>query len=185
MATIVKVLCLNLLTSINSFMLKENIKVNIMKNLSHAKQKNSFSLFIIFLLISLIFSSSLYSSQVVNLTNKKEVYELGKHLEIFEDKEGKLTIDDIRSPEYSNQFNKSKVKSPNYGFTSSVFWARISFENNSHKLYPTHSVPTLLNQIFVTLILLSLKKSPNIIMFCTTILFESRIKTLTYSRLEI
>ena len=61
----------------------------------------------------------------------KELYELGFNLDIYEDKTGKLTINDVIKPEWLSKFKTSKKKVPNFGFTSSHFWARVKITNPS------------------------------------------------------
>lgn len=61
---------------------------------------------------------------VVVLTDAQERYALGQHLEILEDKDGVWTIEDVTSPELSQQFVPSQEDVPNFGFTNSAFWVR-------------------------------------------------------------
>jgi hypothetical protein len=60
----------------------------------------------------------------VTLTNEQDVYPLGLHLEILEDKDGAWTIEDITSPEISQRFIPSQEETPSFGFTKSTYWAR-------------------------------------------------------------
>jgi serine phosphatase RsbU (regulator of sigma subunit)/anti-sigma regulatory factor (Ser/Thr protein kinase) len=55
---------------------------------------------------------------------------LGKHLEILEDPAGSLTINDILSLPYSSQFRKVEQDEPGFGFTSSVYWLKLSIKNS-------------------------------------------------------
>ena len=48
------------------------------------------------------------------------------HLAIFEDKKKKLTVKDVVSPEYSRHFTRLSGKTPDFGFTSSAYWARFT-----------------------------------------------------------
>ena len=56
---------------------------------------------------------------------------LGKHLSIFEDKDGHATIADMLRPESALNFFPSKDLVPNFGFTQSTFWCRFTIENAS------------------------------------------------------
>jgi PAS domain S-box-containing protein len=60
----------------------------------------------------------------------QEVYILGSHLDILEDKAGNLTINEISAPELAGKFFPSPNEKPNWGFSPSVFWARFSAAGN-------------------------------------------------------
>ena len=64
------------------------------------------------------------------LEDDKDFYELGLHLEIFEDKTGKLELKDVES-QFSSKFKKNTKKVPNFGFSKSAFWARFKIKNKS------------------------------------------------------
>ncbi|MCU0846408.1 MAG: SpoIIE family protein phosphatase [Spirochaetes bacterium] len=59
---------------------------------------------------------------------QNDFYPLGKHIEILEDVNGKLTIDDIKLPEYASSFIKSGIEIPSFGFTSSAYWIKFSID---------------------------------------------------------
>ena len=80
--------------------------------------------FLIFFI--LITSFTAYASPLVVLEPGKEKYPLGLYLDYFEDKEGKLTIDDLSSPEFRGKFTRSNVEVPNFGFTGSGLLGEIS-----------------------------------------------------------
>src|SRR5208337_2314974 len=52
-------------------------------------------------------------------------YNLQGHLQVYEDKTGAETIDNVQSKEFSPT-NKTV---PNFGFTRSAFWIKLSVEN--------------------------------------------------------
>ena len=52
-------------------------------------------------------------------------------MELLEDPGGELTIDQVSSPEFVSQFTPSQVAVPNYGFTDSVYWVRLSLDNQT------------------------------------------------------
>jgi PAS domain S-box-containing protein len=58
-------------------------------------------------------------------------YALGQHMETLEDPGGTLTIQDVSSPGYSDQFVPSHKESPTFGYTSSVYWVRFRLNNQS------------------------------------------------------
>ncbi|MBE9509296.1 MAG: PAS domain S-box protein [Bacteroidetes bacterium] len=69
----------------------------------------------------------------VILNDKQDVYSLGLHLEILKDPSGKLTIDEITSPEFEGKFILSNKKTPNFGFTNSAYWVRFQIRNETEK----------------------------------------------------
>jgi len=73
------------------------------------------------------------AAPVVILDNEQGVYPLGLHLEILEDVSGKLSFEQVSSPQYSSQFVTSEVNVPNFGFTKSNYWVKVSFQSNSEE----------------------------------------------------
>ncbi len=71
--------------------------------------------------------------QTVILTDEKGEYPLGLHLEILEDPSSKLTIEDVTSPEYSQQFAQNQKTTPNFGYTQSAYWVRFRVRNEASK----------------------------------------------------
>jgi signal transduction histidine kinase/PAS domain-containing protein len=67
----------------------------------------------------------------VILTDGIAEYALGLHLEILEDPDGRLTIEQVASPEYSEQFVPSQDKAPNLGYTDSAYWVRFRARNET------------------------------------------------------
>ena len=70
----------------------------------------------------------------VILNDGVSFYGIGLNLDILEDKESKLTIEDINRPEWASQFKRNKVKNPNFGLSKSTFWARFKVKNKSKKV---------------------------------------------------
>ena len=56
---------------------------------------------------------------------------LGTYLETLEDKEGNYTIESLQAPEIAARFVRSTDDVPSFGFTNSVYWARLTVENQS------------------------------------------------------
>ncbi len=80
--------------------------------------------------------SALYASQGRNpepltLTDGQGKYPLGLHLQILEDPGGKLTIEDVSSPSFSERFAPSRAQNPVYGFTDSAYWVRLELNNET------------------------------------------------------
>ena len=65
----------------------------------------------------------------VVLTDTQETYRLGHLLEYLEDPTGRLTIDDVTSQQISSRFARNKTDVPSFGFTRSIYWARIQLRN--------------------------------------------------------
>lgn len=80
-----------------------------------------------------IFSPTLSNSDnaIIKLSDRQEAYELSERLEFLEDKDSNLTIEQISSPEFSNQFKHSDRRPPNFGYTSSTYWGKVQLENSS------------------------------------------------------
>ena len=87
-----------------------------------------------YLFIFLLISYSAFSETPPVILNEDKVfYEIGLHLDILEDKSGKLTIDDVTSSKWSGQFVRSQSKIPNFGFSNSSYWARVRVLNKTNK----------------------------------------------------
>jgi hypothetical protein len=87
-------------------------------------------------ILSLIFLLSLFSAhpslaeqRKLILKNSKIFYEVGPFLDILEDPTGKLTINDVISPQYNSLFKTNTQKVPNFGFSPSAHWARFYLKN--------------------------------------------------------
>ncbi len=95
---------------------------------------NSFLLHIPVIDSSQLFAQDLSdSSPVINLDDRYYSYNLNKHLRFLEDKNSNLTIEQVSSSEFSNQFQPSKIDPPNFGYTSSTYWARLQLQNSSNR----------------------------------------------------
>jgi signal transduction histidine kinase/CheY-like chemotaxis protein len=89
----------------------------------------------LFLLVTLIRPDSLQAqAPVIVLTDEQSEYPLGLYLEILEDPTGQLTIEDIVSSEYSDQFKPSQKSVPNLGFTDSAYWVRFQVRNEARDI---------------------------------------------------
>jgi PAS domain S-box-containing protein len=70
---------------------------------------------------------------IIVLQNEKELLEIGKQVFLLEDKEGKLTIEDIQLPEYQKLFKKSEQEIPNFNTTPSKIWVKFTLQNQTHE----------------------------------------------------
>ena len=91
-------------------------------------------LVLLILLHFFILETAFSQSNPITLKDGTEFYKLGLHLDILEDKTKKLKISDVNSPKYLNQFQKSKVQIPNYGYSKSAYWFRLKIKNASKKI---------------------------------------------------
>ena len=69
--------------------------------------------------------------RAIELIEGKNYYELGLKIDLLEDESKKLTIKDILSSKYANQFKKSKKEVPSFGFKKANFWAKVTLLNNT------------------------------------------------------
>ena len=89
------------------------------------------TLFTLFTILNLIKMTDSYASDPILLKNGKEIYDLGYHVEILEDKTNKLTFEKILK-KTNIHFKMSKDKIPNFGSSNSSFWIKFSFKNIDH-----------------------------------------------------
>jgi len=80
-------------------------------------------------LAAAICSTTLFATGPVILSDDAGVYPLGPYLDILEDPDGKWDIEDITAPGLSSQFIRNTADVPNFGFTSSIYWARVDIQN--------------------------------------------------------
>ena len=67
----------------------------------------------------------------VILTDQQDEYPLGRSLELLEDPSTELTIEDVTSPPYADQFVPNETETPNLGYSDSAFWIRLPLRNES------------------------------------------------------
>ncbi len=65
--------------------------------------------------------------------------EIGRNLEVLEDRNGKLTIKEVTDGKMSGRFAPSRSMYPNFGYSSSVYWIRFQVKNTS-----SHDMPWIL-----------------------------------------
>jgi hypothetical protein len=78
-------------------------------------------------------SSAPPAQEPLILTDEQGQYPLGFYLDILEDPGGKLTIDDVTSPELASDFMRSQEAVPIYGYTNSTFWLRVRMRNETNQ----------------------------------------------------
>lgn len=91
--------------------------------------KKAAPLFFLVLVCGLLISVSGKSvAGTVTLNDTQDHFPLGAALDFFEDKDGHLTIEDIRSLSFSKRFKTSNEQIKNFGFTESTYWLRIQID---------------------------------------------------------
>ncbi len=85
----------------------------------------------IFIMLFVIFIpvENLNALTPVIIDENTQSINLGRYMEILEDPAGNLTIDDVIKPEMQNKWFRSEWDVPNFGFTRSAYWLRLSFKN--------------------------------------------------------
>ena len=77
-------------------------------------------------LLSFLFTTHVFSSPVFEINKNIYNLSLGNYIEYLEDKEGKLDIDTLTSKNEEFVFSIIKNDIPNFGYTSSIFWFKLS-----------------------------------------------------------
>ncbi|MDB4990865.1 MAG: hybrid sensor histidine kinase/response regulator [Myxococcaceae bacterium] len=67
----------------------------------------------------------------LDVSGKLDGIPLGRSVTLLEDVDGKLTLEQIRSPAYASRFVESTRDVPSFGYTQSVYWVRLSVHNGS------------------------------------------------------
>src|SRR5687767_15173020 len=62
------------------------------------------------------------AGRTVMLVDETAVHALGPDMEIFADQTGRLTIDQVSTPEFSKNFMLAGQREPGFGITRSVIW---------------------------------------------------------------
>ncbi len=90
-------------------------------------------LFFLILLLILISSGKIFAEDIIELKFDQELLLVGKQIYFYEDKEGKLTIEDIQKTEIQKKFLKNTedifVRRP----SASTFWFKLSILNSTGK----------------------------------------------------
>ncbi|NQU63688.1 MAG: hypothetical protein HQ517_05320 [SAR324 cluster bacterium] len=82
-------------------------------------------------MIVLLYPVALSANKLVVLENGTDIYSIGPFLEILEDKDGKWTIDQVTAGELPEKFLPNDRETPNFGYTSNVYWLRFKIKNQS------------------------------------------------------
>jgi hypothetical protein len=83
-------------------------------------------------LLPLFFASRARAAPVAQVDASTSYLRLAPHLDVFEDTTAHLGIDDVTTPEMAARFAPFHGNvGPNYAYTTSALWARVSIENTS------------------------------------------------------
>ncbi len=85
--------------------------------------------FIICFSFFLLLLTAPLSAEETIIVNKEDRIAIGTKIFILEDKNGTLTIDDVRKYENASRFVKSDKEIPYYGFTTSAYWVRFTISS--------------------------------------------------------
>ncbi len=101
--------------------------------------------FCFLILFYILASTALFSSPVI-INDQFSYKNIGPHIEYLEDKEKKLTVDDLSSIKL--KWKKSNEESLGFGFTDSAIWIRLKVKNktnNNIKLFLEQGYPVISN----------------------------------------
>jgi len=88
-------------------------------------------LFPLIVVVSLCLPIPIHAQTPLVLGDGTGEYPLGSRLEILEDKQKVWSIGEVSSPAFNARFMPSPVDVPNFGFTSSAYWARFRVRNDA------------------------------------------------------
>ena len=74
---------------------------------------------------------SAHAARPLTLVDGTASYPLGLHLSYLEDKEGRLTLQDILTKQDSAAWVRSEKAVPSFGFTASTYWFALDIHNQS------------------------------------------------------
>ncbi len=81
--------------------------------------------------LALLCTFSAHAAQPLALVDNTASYPLGLHLSYLEDKEGRLTLQDILASSEQTEWVRSEKAVPSFGFTASTYWFAIDIQNQS------------------------------------------------------
>jgi two-component system, sensor histidine kinase LadS len=94
--------------------------------------KGSFFCFALsFIFQYLYFTSPCFALESIVLNDTSGQYPVGLFLELLEDKEKKLSITHVSSPQFASSFVENNILKPSFGFSKSAYWVRFKINNNS------------------------------------------------------
>ena len=88
-----------------------------------------FSTRLLFICLLFLPDSALYAADTYQISNSIKSLDLAVHAKFFEDKGKSLTIKNILTPEFINQFQKNTSSSLSFGHSTSAYWIKIDLES--------------------------------------------------------
>lgn len=88
---------------------------------------------LLFLFTCCFIFSKVNAQNAILLTDSTSLISIGKQVDVFEDPEGKLSFEQILSPEYQAKFQRSKQEVPNYGIKQTTVWCRMKIKSLTDK----------------------------------------------------
>ena len=73
------------------------------------------------------------TDDVLVISGEQEKYHVGRYLEILRDSSGELTIQEVASKRYEDQWFTSQAETPNFGFQTVPYWVRFRVRNQSEQ----------------------------------------------------
>lgn len=86
----------------------------------------------LFSLVALLWLSGLSAQVVLNENTPSQ--NVGKSLFVLEDKEGKLSIEQVSNTQFESQFKPSEQEVFNVGISSSVYWLRLDVQSSQPEI---------------------------------------------------
>lgn len=84
---------------------------------------------LLYIFFAVAVPEQLFSSTAITIQENVQTYNLGLFVEYLEDREGKLSFDEILTDDVSSAFQPSEVSVPSFGYTKSVYWLRFTVDN--------------------------------------------------------
>jgi len=97
-------------------------------------RSKTFIFLLLFFLCAILSAAAASQTQPIDVNSINTRLSIGPLCHTLEDPAGDITIDDIVSGKYDNDFKLSPGDIPNFGFTKSVYWVRFKLENSSRLL---------------------------------------------------
>jgi adenylate cyclase len=79
----------------------------------------------------LAFVNSIEATAIFELEKLMGSQSLGTYSEFLEDRDQNLQLDEILKRNYDSKFFVSKLDTPNFGVSDSIYWVRFQLNNNS------------------------------------------------------
>jgi signal transduction histidine kinase/CheY-like chemotaxis protein len=76
-----------------------------------------------------LLAATVNAAPVIEVNEDKLHLDLSPYVDVFEDKQGDIPFDEIRSENFSHQFSPAPLTHFYFGYTDSVYWLRYSVEN--------------------------------------------------------